>query len=204
MFRKLSVPLLVLPILIYSLSFITILSISANLVPNHLLFFGIGLIFYLLFLFLDPVYLKYYSKFIYPACVVLLLVTYLLGVTKFGAVRWLNIGLFTFQPSEIAKIVLILTFASYVSFKQKAVESFKDFVVICLMVILLTLLVFLQPDLGTSIVILFTFLILYLGSFFNKYYLLIAILLVGVFSAPMWNLLKDYQKERVLIFLGNI
>ena len=63
-------------------------------------------------------------------------------------------------------------------------------------------LVFIQPDLGTSIVIISIVLaILWFGGL-KKIYFVVSLLLVGVFSTPLWSLLKDYQRERILVFLN--
>jgi rod shape determining protein RodA len=63
-------------------------------------------------------------------------------------------------------------------------------------------LVFIQPDLGTSIVLVLVVLGMLLYTNFNKIYFLILLSLFGILSAPVWNLLADYQKERILVFLN--
>lgn len=202
MLRRVNLFLIIVPVCLFILSFITLLSTTPALVKNQLVFFILGSIAYLFFTLLNSNYIKYYWKYIYGASVLLLIITYVVGVTIFGSARWLNLGLFTFQPSEFAKLATIILFSAFVYFKCKAGFTLKKGAVLAILIFTLSTLVFIQPDLGTTLVILFSFFVMLFSSNFSKYYLLIGIIFLGIFSAPLWHSLAYYQKDRVLVFLN--
>src|SRR3989344_4739262 len=149
--------LFILPVLIFSLGYVTILSTSPERAKIQLIYFLIGYGIYILVSFIDVRFFRYYWKIIYIITLLLLFLTYVAGDVRFGASRWFNLGLFVFQPSEFAKITMIIVFS--------------------------------------SMLILF-----YSGL--NKVYFLVTAMFIGVFSRPIWSLLKAYQKERILVFLN--
>lgn len=140
----------------------------------------------------------------YGAGVVLLVLVFLLGNTIRGSTRWINVGSFTLQPSELMKIVLIIALAKYLHNDPKTDgRTLKDLVVPGLILAVPMSLVLLQPDLGTAMILAFIF-----GSvmMLTKLKLRSIATLVAAFvmSAPLtWNyLLKDYQKDRLTAFLN--
>ncbi|HSX39960.1 MAG TPA: rod shape-determining protein RodA [Candidatus Saccharimonadales bacterium] len=194
--------LLVIPILIFSLGFVTLLSTSPDRAKNQLVFFVIGVIIYFVVASIDYTVYKYYFKYILGLIVFLLLATFILGGIHLGAVRWLSFGFLNIQPSEFAKVALIIFLASFLSSKGEILDNVKDALYIFAMFFVVFVLVLIQPDLGTAI-ILFSILVgilFYAGV--NKLYFLVAFLFFGIFSTPIWNLLHDYQKRRILVFLN--
>jgi len=194
--------LLILPVLIFSLGFVTLFSTNQDLAKNQLIFFVLACLIYVFVSFVDYRLWGYYWKQLYFVTLIILLVTFFVGHEVFGSSRWLQIGSFTIQPSEFAKIVTLIMVANFVSRGRKDFLDAKKVLKISMFVLPLILLVLLQPDLGTSIVILLVFLTCMWFIGLKKIYFLIALLLFGVFSSPGWNLLKDYQKERILVFLN--
>ncbi len=142
------------------------------------------------------------SYLIYICSLVLLIAVYFIGKEKFGAQRWIPIGGFALQPSEFAKIAVILTISHYLGSRKKNLLQKKRFIVSFLITFIPLLLIVKQPDLGTALIFLP---ILYCMLFIwgaKIRYILISIIL-GILSMPIiWNLLKDYQKTRLLTFIN--
>ncbi len=194
--------ILVLPILIFTLGIVTLMSTSPDLARDQLIFFIVGCIVYFLVATTDFRILGYYWKPLYIFTVLLLIITFILGREVFGSTRWLQIGLFNLQPSEFAKLVVLIVTAFLISSNISSVSSVKGVLKTALYILPIFGLVFIQPDLGTSLVILFIFISLLWFGGANKMYFIVGVLLFGVFSSPVWGLLKDYQKERILVFLN--
>jgi rod shape determining protein RodA len=138
----------------------------------------------------------------YGAGVALLVLVFLLGNTIRGSTRWINVGTFTLQPSELMKIVLIIALAKYLHNDPKTDgRTLKDLVVPGLILAVPMSLVLLQPDLGTAMILAFIF-----GSIMMltklKLRSLFTLAAAFVLSAPLtWKyLLKDYQRERLTAF----
>ena len=94
---------------------------------------------------------KYVVPF-YLCTLISLLLIYFFGISVSGAQRWLNLGIFSFQPSEVAKLSTVLTLALVLD--KKIICTIRDLMLPLLVVIIPWLLVFFQPDLGTSLVLL--------------------------------------------------
>lgn len=201
-FSKLNFSLLIVPLLIFSLGFVTILSTAPDKSRSHLIFFIIGIVGYAALTLFDYYFLKYYWKYLLTGILILLLLTFIIGEVRFGASSWLSFGLFVVQPSEFAKIVAIITLAALLTSIKNALKSFKNVFKISLSVLVITALVLVQPDLGTALVIVFVFAGMMFYAGLNNFYFLTAFALIGIFSSPVWTILKDYQKKRVLVFFN--
>lgn len=199
--KKFNLALLLLPFLIFLLGIFTLKSIAPELVKNQTIFFLLGILVYFAISFIDFTIFKYYWKYLFWLVVVLLVMTYFLGQVKYGAVRWLGFKYFSAQPSEFAKIVVIMALSSLIALK-KDIFNLKNLLKLILLVTPMIMLVLLQPDLGTAIIIFLTFIGILFYSGLNKIYFFVALLLFGVFSSPIWSLVRDYQKERILVFLN--
>lgn len=200
--KKISWLLFILPILIFSLGLVTLFSTTPELAKNQLLFFAAAALVYAFVALTDYRLWGYYWRPLYIATVVILFATFFLGREIFGSSRWLQIGSFNFQPSEFAKIVTLIMVSYIASQSREATKSIKDVLKVLALVAPLFLLVLVQPDLGTSIVILLILVSCLWFVGINRVYFLIGFLLMGVFSSPAWSLLKDYQKQRILVFLN--
>ncbi len=111
----------------------------------------------------------------------------------------------SFQPSEIFKLVFIIALSAYLSNRGEA--QLKSIPIKSLIIFLAVpcLLIIKQPDLGTSILIVFLFVVLFVSRGLSKK-IIIMVLIIGAISAPFlghvaWNHLKDYQKNRIIAFL---
>jgi len=162
----------------------------------------LGFISLIIIIFIDYHNLERYSKVIYFGAIVLLIMVIISGRTTYGARRWLAIGPFDFQPSEFAKIALIAFLADFLSENKQKLDNFFYYLLPFAYTGLLILLVFMQPDLGTSLVYL-AILIIMLFVAGVKLKFLVFTFLAALSSVPvLWTFLKDYQKNRIILFLN--
>jgi rod shape determining protein RodA len=142
------------------------------------------------------------AYFIYLGALLLLIGVEIAGDIGMGAQRWIDLGIFQLQPSELMKVALVLALARYFhSLEAESVRRILPLVPPLLLIIVPALLVLKQPDLGTA-----GMLIMGGGALFFaagvrlwKFGVLIA---AGLAAVPVaWNLLHDYQKNRVLTFI---
>ena len=149
-------PLLLIPLFLVIISGLLIKSIQADLsVSNYLSHIFTGFIGYFSAFFISFIPLERFRKYLIPiylSSLISLFLIYFLGISVSGAQRWLNLGIFSFQPSEVAKLSTVLTLALVLD--KKIISTLGDLLLPLLVVIFPWLLVFFQPDLGTSLVLL--------------------------------------------------
>tara|TARA_B100001057_G_scaffold130153_1_gene129198 strand:- start:160 stop:1284 length:1125 start_codon:yes stop_codon:yes gene_type:complete len=143
------------------------------------------------------------SYFSYLIIVIMLIWTINFGVTASGSQRWINLYFINIQPSELMKIFIILCLAKYFHRKRlENVNSFYSVIISTIIIFLPTSLVIIQPDLGTSILISISgILVLWFVGLNHKYFFYS--FLISLLSLPfIISFLKPYQKLRVLTFLN--
>lgn len=199
---KINYALIVVPLMLFSLGFITLLASSPEKAKSQLIFLFIGLVLYLVTVFFDYSITKNFWKYFLAFSILSLVFVQILGISKLGSARWLDIGFVTFQPSELAKVCLIFTMAAYISENSDFKKNLKKLLKLFLIALPLILLVFFQPDLGTTIILTSTLLCVLFFSGISKMYFLFMIIIGGLLSSPLWHALKEYQKIRVLVFLN--
>ena len=146
----------------------------------------------------------------YIGNLVLLGLVIIMGEEGNGAQRWLKIGGLQFQPSELAKILLILFFAQFIMKYKEKLNSFRVIASIAVLMGVPWIMVLKQPALSTSIVLIFIFcVILYVGGISYKLVfgaLAVAIpavvILVSLAMQPDSTILETYQKNRILAFVN--
>ncbi len=164
-----------------------------------------------LLLGLDYRVLEKYARLLYGATVIGLALVWVLGLRAGGSQRWLRLGGFSFQPSEFAKIVVIISLARYLSEREEPDwESLRELVGPFAYVGLPTILVLLQPDLGSALVfvgILFGMLAIAGAKLRHLAGIVAAGLLGTVFLVLLagqgyYPLLKEYQIKRLMVFIN--
>lgn len=169
---------------------------------NQLLRFGIGLGVMVTLALIDVKYFMRYAYIFYFGVLLLLVAVEVGGHVGMGAQRWINLGFMKLQPSELMKIALVLALARYFhSTSLQNIETMRGIITPLLMVMIPALLVMTQPDLGTALMLVFTAGAMFfaVGVQLWKFGL---VLLGAIISMPIaWNLLHDYQQNRVLTFL---
>jgi len=141
------------------------------------------------------------SYLIYGFNLLLLVGVLLFGKEAMGAQRWLVIFGLNFQPSELSKVAILIVLARLLSFSWQR-SILHDFFLPLSLVALNALIIFIQPDLGTALILIFLFLALGLFSRIPKRYFF-GLILVGILTGPpLISSLKDYQKRRLLVFMN--
>ncbi|MFT5359562.1 MAG: rod shape determining protein RodA [Candidatus Paceibacteria bacterium] len=140
---------------------------------------------------------------IYGFFIFLLILLFFFGSTIKGAQSWFNFGFFSFQPSDLMKVVLILLLAKYFSRRHVEIANIKHVFISGLYAALPFILVFLQPDFGTAMIILLVWLGMVLVSGINKKHLLL-VLIAGILTfSLLWTFVfAGYQKDRIRSFLS--
>ncbi len=142
-----------------------------------------------------------WAPWLYLVGVGTLVAVMLVGVGAKGAQRWLSIGGFRFQPSEIMKLVLPLTVAWYLADRTLPPRFFHVMVALALLGIPAAL-ILQQPDLGTALLIAASGLFVLFMAGMGWRYIFGAVLAAGASAWPAWMfVLKDYQKQRILTML---
>jgi len=136
---------------------------------------------------------------IYFFILLLLIITYFVAPTIHGARSWITFGSFQIQPSEFMKAALIILLSSFFATRHVAIARMKIIISSFLYFLVPATLVLLQPDLGSSLVLLGIWLGYLLISGIPKKYVLIGILILAVVGALSWSFLfADYQKARII------
>lgn len=131
----------------------------------------------------------------------LLFLLFVAPLTK-GVKGWYKIGFISLDPVELMKIILIILLAKYFSFHHPEIYSIKPILVSGLYVLFPFILVFLQPDFGSGLILILIWLGILVVSGIKKRHLLILGLIFLVFLILSWNMfLRPYQKERIISFL---
>jgi rod shape determining protein RodA len=162
----------------------------------------LGVVLLILFIALDYRRLKVATSFIYGFFLLFLLLVFFAEATM-GSQRWIQLGPFNFQPSEFCKLVLVLVLANYLSESRADPHTLRWFIVPVLWSLPYMLLVFLQPDLGTTLVMAAVLLgMLFLAGCRMRHWL--GFLGAGTLAFVLgfvFKLFKPYQIERFTAFL---
>ena len=170
---------------------------------NQLLRFMCAFILMFVFAFIDvKVYLKY-SYLAYFAVFALLIAVEIFGHIGMGAQRWIDLKIFKLQPSELMKISMVLFLAKYFQNSTLGqIRSIRGMVAPVLMTLFPALLIVLQPDLGTALMLMFTAVVIFFCVGVEMWkFLSLGALAIAVMPIA-WHFLHDYQKNRVLTFLN--
>ncbi len=170
---------------------------------SHLIRF---VVFFILMLFLSFFSLRFWHSTAYLFYIVVLgflIWASLYGVTASGSQRWINLYFINLQPSELMKIAIIVCFARFFHREQiTSVSSFKNIIVSLAILVMPIVLVISQPDLGTSILIAISGLIvLWLAGLNIRYFVYSGLILLVSFPFVI-SFLKPYQKLRILSFFN--
>lgn len=162
----------------------------------------IGIVIYIAACCIDLRTLMKLGYFAYFATVILLCITIIKGSIGMGAQRWINLGIIKLQPSELCKLFFPM-FVSYYFYTQEESDRFKKFMPIIGMLLATCILILKQPDLGTAIIILLAGLLLLMQANLPIKWIMISMLCAVTCMPIAWHMLKPYQQQRVLVFLGH-
>jgi len=171
---------------------------------RQLIWIGISFIFLLSFSFIDFRFLKRTEVLVTLFIIFsgLLLLLFLFGHTAGGAQSWFSLGGFSFQPSDMIKLVVILMLAKYFSRRHIEIGNFKHIFISGIYAFIPFLLVFLEPDLGSAIIIFFIWFGMTLVSGISKRHLLVVVGVMVVAFVILWSFVfQPYQKDRIINFV---
>jgi len=162
--------------------------------------------FFLMFLFLSFVKITFWYRnayIFYFFCLFLLVVVLLFGITASGSKRWIDLYFLNLQPSELMKIAIIVCFARYYHRIQSSdIQTYRYLLIPIILIIIPCYLVINQPDLGTSILIAGSgIVVIWLAGLNIKYFVYSGLLLLVSFPFVV-SILKPYQKSRILTFFN--
>lgn len=198
--------------LVITLSIIGVLAVGSaknELFNRQLAGVIIGITVMIVASFIDYSLILYFYGYLYIINIILLLSVTLFGTKVGGAQRWVNIAGIQFQPSETAKIILILFFAQFIMKYRDSINDLKFIITSVVLLGIPLLLIYTQPDMSTSIMIIVIFCImLFVGGLSYKIVGGILAVIVPVVSIffflvlqPSQNIIRDYQAERILAWL---
>lgn len=163
----------------------------------------LGIAFSVMFILaqIPPHHIEYWAPWLFGAGLALLLAVAFFGEAGKGAQRWLDLGLFRFQPSEIMKIAVPIMVAWYLA-ESPLPPTRRHLFVTGLIILVPVVLIARQPDLGTALLIAGAgaFVLLLAGILWK--YVFIFFVLVAACAPLLWYNLRDYQQARVMTFLN--
>lgn len=174
-------------------------------------FFGmmLGVTIMLIVSLMDFSWILNFYWILYGCNIILLLSVWIFGTESNGASRWLRIGGFQFQPTELSKILIVMFFARFFMEHEENLNTLRTLVQTAILAAIPLMLIFSQPDLKNTItVVILICIMLYLAGLSYKIIggaILIIVPLVVVFLfivvQPNQKLIKDYQRDRIMTFL---
>jgi len=199
--------LFILVLLVAAIGVINLTSI-ANILPKPLhntqmLWLGLGFIFVALpCATIDYRYYQRFGNFIYGLGIAALIVVLIVGTEFNGSKRWINLGFFYMQPSELMKVAMVIFLAKYYAeHEHRQHYNLKALMPVFAAIGAPMLLIFLEPDLGTALLIGLVAAVMTLFEGVKKKTIAILIAIM-VAAAPLaWMAMHDYQRSRVLTFL---
>lgn len=176
---------------------------AAGLFKNQLIWFGLGMIVTAVVLMLHYSFFSRVAYIIYFANILLLVAVLVIGKASLGARRWIGIGGFTIQPSEFMKISMVVCLAKYFETDRTVGGmSLKEMMLPTLLTAVPCFLIMLQPDLGTALIIVFTFIsmMLFVKIKPRTLVFLVTAALIAMPIAYKYGL-KPYQRQRIISFI---
>ena len=170
---------------------------------KQIFFISLGIIFLFIISFLDFNFLKNGSNYLYISGAIILIAVLIFGEVIRGTKGWFYFGPISFQPVEIAKIILIIFLARFFTLVSIRIRPFKHLIISGLGCFLFVFLVLMQPDFGSALILIIIWLIMILAAGFKKKYFLILGLIFMIIASGFWLFIfQDYQKQRVLTYLN--
>lgn len=155
----------------------------------------------LVFAFIPPHRYKLWAPSIYGAGLLLLIAVMMMGKIGKGAQRWLDLGLFRFQPSEIMKLAVPMMAAWYLDKKSLPIDL-KSLLIASIIIFAPALLIAKQPDLGTALMVVGAGLSVIFLAGLQLWVILSVVISLSICAPLLWHVLHDYQKQRIITFLN--
>ncbi|MCJ7462328.1 MAG: peptidoglycan glycosyltransferase MrdB [Candidatus Baumannia cicadellinicola] len=174
---------------------------NIDMMENKIIQIIIGILVMLVSAQTPPRFYEAWAPYLYIFCILLLVIVDIYGQISKGAQRWLDLGFVRFQPAEIAKVAVPLIVARFIN-RDTYPPSFKKVVIVLILVIIPTILVAVQPDLGTAILIsLSGMFMLFLSGINWKLIIITGLLALMIIPFIWFFFMHDYQRNRVIMLL---
>ncbi|MES2315107.1 MAG: rod shape-determining protein RodA [Patescibacteria group bacterium] len=142
------------------------------------------------------------SAFLFIGSIAMLSTVFVIGKVSHGAANWIDLGLFSFQPSDFAKLALIVILAKYFSRRHIEIANIRHIIVSGAYAFIFFALILLHPDLGSSIIVFLIWVGMVMVSGISKKHLFALIALVALGFTLLWFFaFRDYQKQRIINFV---
>ena len=197
--------LFILPVLCAGLVTMNSFTGQSVLFNHQLIWIIISVVAFFVLSLLDLRFLKRTDVLVvlYVLFTVLLLLLFIFGHIAGGAQSWFSLGGFSFQPSDLMKLILILMLAKYFSRRHIEIGNFKHIFISGLYAFIPFVLIFLQPDFGSAIIVALIWLGMILVSGISKKHLLLVFGTVALVFGLLWSFsFHDYQKARIINFFS--
>ncbi len=173
---------------------------NMDIVNRQAIRLGMALAVMLFVAMIPPRVLYQWSPIIYIGVALMLLLVLVTGSSGKGAQRWLDLGIIRFQPAEAMKIAMPMMVAFYFA-ERRLPPKLKDIFVACLLVVIPSAIIFLQPDLGTALLISAAGLsVIFVAGI--RWRTIILTLTAAVAALPvLWHFMHDYQRRRIKTFI---
>lgn len=215
LFRRFDYTVLAIVIILIGIGLLMITSATGSVVneaqkyvflKKQIIAFVIGIGLMTLAISIDYNLIGKFFWYLYGTSIFILLLVKLIGVEINGAKSWIQFGSFSFQPSEFAKILIIIFLAKYISIlydtDHRAINSPFQLGIIILFLAVPLMLIFIQPDFGTAMVLTVVIAtMLFTADLTLKYFFAAGATILGAIPF-LWMSLKDYQKDRIEVFLN--
>lgn len=198
------IPLLICLLLTAGLSFIVLYSAGSqdpSLLTRQLVRMGIAFLLMIMLAHINPHQFQRYSAVLYALGILLLLAVLVMGDTGKGAQRWLDLGFIRFQPSEMIKITTPMMIAWYLA-EHPLPPKWGQLLIATVFIIIPTLLIAKQPDLGTAILVASSGGAVLFFAGISWPFLFISSIVLAALTPVLWHFMHGYQKTRVLTFLN--
>ncbi len=199
------------PILFFSVTMITLFGLSAMSSIDDNIFINKQIIWVLIaffiFLFSSLIDYRFLRRsavvtVLYLGVIVLLAIMFVVGSSFQGAQSWVDFGSFAVQPSEFAKLILILILAKYFSRRHMEIASIKHIIISGLYALIIFTLILMQPDFGSAMIIALTWFGMVLASGISKKHIILLFIVTILAGVGAWQFVfEDYQKDRIISFI---
>lgn len=177
---------------------------AQSYVKMQLLAFAIGFVCYFIIGSVSPGVFKKCAPaiFVLSAAALAAVLFFGTGLKETGGQSWIRIGKIGFQPSEFVKIGFVITFSAHLSKVKDSINSVKTLSLLLLHAAVFITLIALEPDIGTALVFVFITLSMLFFAGLSWKYFACGGLIFAVSMPVLWALLKNYQKQRILVFIN--
>ncbi len=180
-------------------------SLNSNIfVQKQLIWLGVSTLVFLISSFIDYRFLRRSEVVtaIYLGVVILLIFMFVIGSAFQGAQSWIDLGAFAVQPSELAKLAVVLVLAKYFSRRHVEIASIRHVIVSGVYAFVIFALILLQPDFGSAMIIALIWFGVVLASGISKKHLAVIFILGAVAVGGAWQFVfQDYQRDRIISFV---